>query len=111
MATRQKALLAYRNALRATQIAFQVLAAARAEIKKGYYQPETKSVEERIQHLEDVSKFLLSNIVQGKKTESGKYHLNIHKYTELGDNETIKSPRKPTMVAGNGGCCGGGQRV
>lgn len=89
-----------------------MLAAARAEIKKGYYQPdETKSVEERIQHLEDVSKFLLSNIVQGKKTESGKYHLNIHKYTELGDNETIKSPRKPTMVAGNGGCCGGGQRV
>ena len=88
--------------------------ASRAEIRKGFNQPdETKSVEERITHLEEVSKFLMSNIVQGKRQDNGKIHLNIHEGTELGDNESIKNP-KPTMVAGRGskgGCCGGGQRV
>jgi complex III assembly factor LYRM7 len=91
------------------------LNASRAEIKKGFYQPdESKSVEERIAHLEGVSQFLLSNIVQGQRQDNGKFHLNIHEHTELGDNDSIKNPPKPTMMAGRGtrgGCCGGGQRV
>ncbi|ODV71014.1 Mzm1p CYBJADRAFT_121083, partial [Cyberlindnera jadinii NRRL Y-1542] len=97
MATRSRALAAYRHALKATQVAFQgdvaLLNASRAEIRKGFNQPdETKSVEERITHLEEVSKFLMSNIVQGKRQDNGKIHLNIHEGTELGDNESIKNP-------------------
>lgn len=51
-----------------------MLTAARAQIKQGMRNPDPKkSAEENIKHLEDVSKFLLSNIVQAKKNESGKY--------------------------------------
>ncbi|GME75969.1 unnamed protein product [[Candida] boidinii] len=80
-----------------------------------------KSVDERINLLIQVSKFLKSNIVQGEKhgkTPEGKdkYLLNIHKDTELGDNDKIggKNRRKPTLGnpnpssgSGSGGCCGG----
>ncbi|OWB69772.1 hypothetical protein B5S30_g5203 [[Candida] boidinii] len=107
--TSQKALQAYRQALRATGVCFK--------------DPENadKSVDERINLLIQVSKFLKSNIVQGEKhgkTPEGKdkYLLNIHKDTELGDNDKIggKNRRKPTLGnpnpssgSGSGGCCGG----
>jgi len=32
-----------------------------------------KSAEQNIEHLEGVSRFLLSNIVQGKRADDGKY--------------------------------------
>jgi complex III assembly factor LYRM7 len=84
------------------------LNASREQIRQGFYQPdESKSVDARIKHLEDVSKFLLSNIVQAKKNETGKYRLNIHEHTELGDNESVKKAKATLQSQGNG-CCGGG---
>lgn len=53
----------------------KVLTAARAEIQKGFRNPDLAvPEEERLSHVEGVSKFLLSNIVQGSKnTEDTKY--------------------------------------
>lgn len=93
-------LKAYRTALRATQIAFKqdlpVLRAARLQIKDGMIKnkdlPEAQANEE-IEKLNEISKFLVKNIVQGKMTD-GKYFLNFHEQTELGDNETIKQGKK-----------------
>ena len=103
MSTRTKALNAYRHGLRATRIAFrndaEVLLAARAKMRSGMLcHPDPKlTTEDQIQHLEDVAVFLRRNLVQGKKvdgssTKEPRYHLNIHKDTELGDNETIADP-------------------
>ncbi|CAM9022952.1 unnamed protein product [Wickerhamomyces anomalus] len=75
-----------------------MLLAARAQIKQGMRNPDPKkTADENIKHLEDVSKFLVSNIVQAKKNEAGKFS----------DNESIKTAKK-TLAAQNGGCCGGG---
>ncbi|EJS42187.1 fmp36p [Saccharomyces arboricola H-6] len=103
MSTRLKALNAYRHGLRATRIAFQndteVLSAARAKMRSGMVNPPNPKLteEEQIKHLEDVAVFLKRNLVQGKKVNDGnkkepRYHLNIHKDTELGDNETTADP-------------------
>ncbi|CAI4038343.1 hypothetical protein SMKI_04G6870 [Saccharomyces mikatae IFO 1815] len=103
MSTRLKALNAYRHGLRATRVAFQndteVLIAARAKMRSGMLCPPNPKLntEEQIQHLEDVAVFLRRNLVQGKKvdgtnTKEPRYHLNIHKDTELGDNETVADP-------------------
>lgn len=114
MSSSTKALAAYRNGLRATRIAFRqdipMLLAARSKMREGMANPPSQelSVDEQIQHLNDVALFLKRNIVQGKKDDQGKYHLNIHEDTELGDNESIKTTKK-TLAAGNGGCCGGGK--
>ncbi|KAL6948941.1 hypothetical protein ACO0QE_001421 [Hanseniaspora vineae] len=143
---RRKALWAYKDALRATNIVFkhdeQLLQKSRTLIRTGMTNPELlyeqfpkipkDNTEDQIQHLLDVSKFLKSNIVQGSSKNSGVsaskesnsaetstqkgtngelpvYHLNIHKHTELGDNESINNPPKGTLKVGNvsGGCCGG----
>lgn len=119
-----RALNAYRSALRATKIAFTNdttrLLAARSKIKHEM-KLENSSTHpkytpaERIKLLENVSNFLIHNIVQGvKKTEdkNSRYTLNIHKDTELGDNEEIKKNKSrfssgSSAVTG-GGCCGGG---
>lgn len=95
-------LSAYRNALRATKVAFRqdlpIFQAARVQLKQGIRdnsnlqaQPE---IEEAVQKLNEVAKFLIQNIVQGEKQQDGKYFLNFHEKTELGDNETIKQGRK-----------------
>lgn len=68
---------------------------------------------QRIELLEQVGEFLKRNIVQGikKSPEESRYLLNIHKETELGDNDDLKK-KKSTLSAGNtagGGCCGNGQ--
>ncbi|RCK67747.1 Mitochondrial zinc maintenance protein 1, mitochondrial [Candida viswanathii] len=95
-------LSAYRNALRATRVAFRgdlpILHAARTKIKeniidKAQLQDPTE-IEEAVKQLNEVSKFLISNIVQGQKQQDGKYFLNFHEKTELGDNETIKQGKK-----------------
>ena len=79
-------LSAYRNALRATKVAFRqdlpILQAARVQLKQGIRdnsnlqaQPE---IEEAVQKLNEVAKFLIQNIVQGEKQQDGKYFLNFH---------------------------------
>ncbi|SCU81495.1 LAMI_0B06480g1_1 [Lachancea mirantina] len=112
----QLALSAYRNGLRATKIAFgrdaRMLNAARAQMKAGMHNPPepSKTSEQQIQDLNDIAAFLRRNVVQGKLSKSGQYHLNIHSETELGDNESIKVTKK-TLAARGGGCCGGGKQL
>lgn len=88
--------------------------AARAQLKEGMAAVDgDKSLEERIELLNGIAVYLKRNIVQGKKQDDGKYFLNIHEESELGDNESIKKP-KSTLgdpAAPAGGCCGGGQKV
>ncbi|KAH3683562.1 hypothetical protein WICPIJ_005458 [Wickerhamomyces pijperi] len=115
-----RGLRAYRDVLRAAKVAFngdvKVLTAAREEIQRGFRNPDLSlTEEERLSHVEGVSKFLLSNIVQAsKEPEGAKYRLNIHEHTELGDNDTVfKNKGKQTLGGGNGqfaGCCGGSGR-
>lgn len=88
-----------------------MLLAARAQMRQGIINPPNPdlSIDDQIKHLEEVSRFLRQNLVQGKKVDSGeKYHLNIHKETELGDNESLKKTKK-TLASQGGGCCGGGE--
>lgn len=115
MSSNKRALAAYRHGLRATRVAFDgdlpVLLAARAKMRQGMVHPPNPDlpVDKQISHLEEVAKFLRKNLVQGKKSETEeKYHLNIHKDTELGDNESIQKT-KQTLAAQGGGCCGGGK--
>lgn len=112
---RMSALQAYRTALRATRIAFQqdipVLTAARVKIREGFEEHRNLSdesvIQEEISKLNDVSQFLTRNIVQAKQQESGKYLLDIHSETELGDNESIKNPKKDMgSLAGVKSCSG-----
>lgn len=123
--SRQLALSAYRNSLRATRIAFTedlvALNSARNQIKGEMKLATSPSnpllkVDERVDLLNQISEFLRHNIVQGKKNgqEQGKdkYLLNIHKDTELGDNDDIKT--KSTLNAdgspmAGASCCGGGK--
>ena len=95
-------LSAYRNALRATKVVFRhdlpILTAARTQIKENIRNnsnlKDTTEIVEAVKKLNDVSKFLISNIVQGEKQDDGKYFLNFHEKTELGDNESIKQGKK-----------------
>lgn len=96
-----RALGAYRQALRATRVAFKtdlpVLTAARTQIKQGFL--DNKNItdqdeqQEAVDKMNEVSKFLIKNIVQGEKKDDGKYFLNFHERTELGDNESIKQSK------------------
>lgn len=96
-----RALGAYRNALRATRVAFKtdlpVLMAARTQIKQGFVDnkdlADQEQQHEAIDKMNEVSQFLIKNIVQGEKQEGDKYFLNFHERTELGDNETIKQSK------------------
>ncbi|CCF56248.1 hypothetical protein KAFR_0A08140 [Kazachstania africana CBS 2517] len=96
------ALTAYRHGLRATRIAFKndtrMLLASRNEMRQNMINPKEKyphlTPAKRIQLLEDVAAFLLKNVVQGQKVDENVFHLNIHKDTELGDNESTKTSCK-----------------
>lgn len=97
-----RALLAYRAALRAARISFQqdndVLLAARKQIRDGFEASRNSdNAEEEIVKMNEISKFLVLNIVQGEKQGDGKYFLKFHDQTELGDNETIKQNHKANM--------------
>ncbi|GAV30069.1 hypothetical protein PMKS-003575 [Pichia membranifaciens] len=123
MAMRQRALAAYRSALRATRVAFttdtNTLAAARTKIKqemkaeKSTTNPDYTPAQ-RIELLEQVGSFLRRNIVQGVKSNASqsRYALNIHQDTELGDNDEIKKNQSRFKASSappsGGGCCGGG---
>lgn len=96
-----KAINAYRNALRATRVAFKndlpVLTAARTQIKQGFIDnknlADQEQQKEAIDKMNEVSQFLVKNIVQGERQEDDKYFLKFHDRTELGDNETIKQSK------------------
>lgn len=99
------ALSAYRTALRATGVAFRgdttVLNAARLKIKQGFEENRELSdagkIDEEIQKLNEVSSFLIKNIVQGELKDGEKYHLKFHSRTELGDNESIKQNNRANL--------------
>lgn len=117
MSSYLKALNAYRHGLRATRVAFngdsRMLLAARHKMRDGMINPPNPElpVDKQVEHLEEVARFLRQNLVQGKKSGSEqRYALNIHKDTELGDNETIKIT-KQTLASQGGGCCGGGKNL
>lgn len=103
--TRSLALSAFRDALRATHVAFkgdpEVLHAARLQIREGYRKHGNLKEEDarsEITKLNEVSQFLIKNIVQGSRDEKdGRYFLNFHDKTELGDNETIKQSNRANM--------------
>ncbi|KAM0668070.1 hypothetical protein ACQRIT_000570 [Beauveria bassiana] len=111
------AAVAYRNIMRAARVAFEgdapTLLAAQSRIRdefrsKQALDPKDSTVGEGIEHATQVAQFLRQNVVQGKKMEGEeKYKLRIHKDTERGDNESIKS--SGSGVAG-GGCCGGSNK-
>lgn len=97
-----RALLAYKAALRATRISFQqdndILLAARKQIRDGFEASRNSdNADEEIKKMNEISKFLVLNIVQGERQEDGKYFLKFHDQTELGDNETIKQSNKANM--------------
>ncbi|GMM29592.1 Mzm1 protein [Martiniozyma asiatica (nom. inval.)] len=120
-----RVLAGYRSILRATRTAFNAdiatLIAARDQIKREMKSSVSKSqpmlnIEERTELLFQISSFLKQNIVQGVKNgkDEGKdkYLLNIHKDTELGDNDDIKKKNELAIDGSSmnvGGCCGGGQ--
>lgn len=51
----------------------ELLVAARNEIKKGFKSASDKTEQERVEHIEGINKFLMRNLVQGKKQETGEY--------------------------------------
>ncbi|CAH2353599.1 mitochondrial zinc maintenance protein 1, mitochondrial [[Candida] railenensis] len=98
--SRSAALSAYKNLLKATKVSFkndaEVLFAARSKIRSDFLQErelDSKIAQEKIDHANAVAKFLVANVVQGIQKEEGKYLLDIHEQTELGDNETIKQKK------------------
>lgn len=114
MATRTAALSAYRNALRATKLAFAndmpVLVGARNKIRDGFIEnkhlQDEEKIAEQIKHINEVTQFLTKNIVQGRMQEDGKYFLNFHEKTELGDNDSIKqSKTEMGSLSGKKGSC------
>ena len=94
-----RALLAYRAALRATRISFQqdndVLLAARKQIRDGFEASRNSdNAEEEIVKMNEISKFLVLNIVQGEKQGDGKYFRKFQEQTELDDKEARKQNHK-----------------
>lgn len=109
-----KSIQAYRGLIRAANLAFRndsaALKAACERIRTEYNVPleNDADLKRRIQLAKDVAHILRSNVVQGVKAdqESEKYKLNIHKETELGDNDDRFQKTAPSEGS-SGGCCGG----
>ncbi|KAI4803573.1 hypothetical protein E4T44_11402 [Aureobasidium sp. EXF-8845] len=91
----------YRNLLRATRIAFQgddsTLQTSRKFARDSFdknrrFKAGSIEAEKAVEHAQGVTQILRENVVQGStdKEESSTYKLNIHQYTEKGDNESIK---------------------
>ncbi|CUM64689.1 uncharacterized protein PRCAT00002298001 [Priceomyces carsonii] len=99
------ALNSYRTALRAAKLAFHgdvpVLSAAKIKIREGFEQnrklEDEAEIKDAIDKMNEVSKFLVQNIVQGEQQQDGKYFLNFHEKTELGDNESVKESHRAKM--------------
>ncbi|KAI4806169.1 hypothetical protein E4T45_10932 [Aureobasidium sp. EXF-8846] len=95
----------YRNLLRATRIAFQdkqtgddsTLQTSRKFARDSFdknrrFKAGSIEAEKAVEHAQGVAQILRENVVQGStdKEESSTYKLNIHQYTEKGDNESVK---------------------
>jgi complex III assembly factor LYRM7 len=55
-----------------------------------HLEPGSEQVDDAVKHVQSVTKILRENVVQGKHKEGEHYKLNIHEYTERGDNATAK---------------------
>lgn len=92
---------AYKQALKSVNTSFKndapILIAAKQQIKQQIYANQhltnKTELDEAIAKLNEVSKFLLQNIVQGELKDDGRYFLKFHEKTELGDNDTIKQKK------------------
>ncbi|KAG0235342.1 hypothetical protein BGW41_000836 [Actinomortierella wolfii] len=116
MATRQRALNAYRDLLRAQRVAFQgdiaTLSAARdktyQEFNMRRNETNEKIIDEQLELAKQVASLLRHNLVQGvqKQDQKDLYELKIRPETELGDNETLRQASKLRRLknqAANGG--------
>ncbi|PBP21759.1 hypothetical protein BUE80_DR007168 [Diplocarpon rosae] len=101
------ALVAYRNVLRSTRLAFsgdiELIRAARIEARNAFRKNAALTAADpqlgpAIAHAKEVAKILRENVVQGKLDENGKYKLRIHEHTERGDNDTIRMPSGQKVV-------------
>ncbi|KAI5953129.1 MZM1 [Candida jiufengensis] len=96
---------AYKQALKSINTVFKndfpILKAAKTQIKQEIFKnsklTNTEEITESIKKLDEISNFLLSNLVQGELKTNGKYFLNFHDKTELGDNESIKTNHTSKM--------------
>ncbi|KAK6581675.1 hypothetical protein PZA11_005372 [Diplocarpon coronariae] len=113
IANLQMALVAYRNILRSTRLAFggdmQLIRAARTETRNAFLKnaalaPTDPQLGPAIAHAKEVAKILRENVVQGKLDEAGKYKLRIHEHTERGDNDTVKMPNGQKVVVDGKKC-------
>ncbi|VVT49757.1 uncharacterized protein SAPINGB_P002428 [Magnusiomyces paraingens] len=96
-------LQSYRNLLRSCKYLFANdvprLTAALAEIRTRFHSDkslsEPEEIAEKLQLAKDVNIILRQNVVQGVQdsADPNKYHLKIHKETELGYNDTVKEPK------------------
>ncbi|KAK2003794.1 hypothetical protein LX36DRAFT_650635 [Colletotrichum falcatum] len=102
-------LSAYRHIWRAARIAFKgddrVLTAARQQIRQGFrdqasLSPTSPAYGQAIEKAEDIAKILRENVVQGKQDESNTYKLRIHKDTERGDNDSVKTAGSGKTMSG-----------
>lgn len=93
-----------------------MLGQAKANIRKGFedgrkLDPKDEDVKVRLEHINGVAYVLRTQVVQGQKhnPEEEKYQLNLHKDSEMGDNESIKSPPPMPTPKGKKGkkvkCC------
>lgn len=103
--TMSKAIHAYKEALRATRVAFKndlrVLQAARSEFRRRTEEnrslADQQQIDKAVQEMSDVANFLIKNIVQAEQREKDRYFLHFHDKTELGSNETIKQNNRANM--------------
>ncbi|CAK9437754.1 uncharacterized protein LODBEIA_P21320 [Lodderomyces beijingensis] len=92
---------AYKNALKSIHFVFKndipVQQAAKSQVKSEMMAKSQLSdpheIQEAVEKLNAVSKFLVQNLVQGELQSNGRYFLNFHDQTELGDNESIKNSK------------------
>ncbi|KAG0250250.1 hypothetical protein DFQ27_009494 [Actinomortierella ambigua] len=117
MATRQRALNAYKDLLKAQRVAFRgdvaTLSAAREKTYQEFNmrrnETNEKTIEEQLHLANQVTSLLRHNLVQGvqKKDRKDLYELKIREETELGDNETLREASKlrrlKNQAAGGGG--------
>lgn len=109
-----KAINVYRNLVRAAKLAFKndaaALNASRDKLRQEYAVPVRDRADflKRVQYGKDVAHILRCNVVQGIRNDKGNYKLDIHKETELGDNDS-RFNGKIVDKGESTGCCGGGK--
>ncbi|KAF9977145.1 hypothetical protein BGZ73_006912 [Actinomortierella ambigua] len=118
MATRQRALNAYKELLKAQRVAFRgdvvTLSAAREKTYQEFNmrrnETNEKIIDEQLNLATQVASLLRHNLVQGVQKQDKKdlYELKIREETELGDNETLRQASKLRRLKNQGGHAGCG---